>query len=382
MNILLVCDTPLDYSEVGYKIQNLAMELLKKEHTVTVISFEYIENNQYPFNTVNILFNSNKIPFEIPVYEKCSYSETLFHYLSSNEIKIIIKIINNEIDSLLKKYKFDLVYYAHIMPLLLFADHHKIPTCSSAEIDEINMINEIGYPDFVHLSPKNLKYIYFDKYSRDVIEQTINPGNSKQYKWGGIYNHSIYRLHEDKKFEEILEYYNIDINKPSVILQDINLTDNEIEMFIDVAKIFSIFKKNIGFKIVKKEVEKLEINENIPNLEVIYCENRFHKSIIYNNASLAVIPSLKPIFITSIFEIIASNLPVISFPFDSLKSLALLPYAIPLTDVNIADITEVIYKNIDFKNRNKIPVKEIKMFSYSVNFGELLNIFEKIIDEY
>jgi hypothetical protein len=73
----------------------------------------------------------------------------LFHDLSSNEIKTIIKIINNEIDSLLKKYKFDLVHYAHIMPILLFADHHKIPICSSAEIDEVNMVSEIGYPDFV-----------------------------------------------------------------------------------------------------------------------------------------------------------------------------------------------------------------------------------------
>ena len=382
MNILLICDAPLDYSEVGYKIQNIAMELLKKEHTVTVISFEYIENNQYPFNTVNILFNSDKIPFEIPVYEKCSYSTTLFHDLSSNEIKTIIKIINNEIDSLLKKYKFDLVHYAHIMPILLFADHHKIPICSSAEIDEVNMVNEIGYPDFVRLPPGNLKYIYFDEYSRDVIEQTIHSNKSKHYKWGGIYNHSIYRLHEEKNFEDILEYYNIDINKPIVILSDINLTDNEIEIFIDVAKIFSIFKKDIKFVIMKKYVEKLEINENIPNLEVIYCENRFHKSIIYNNASLAIAPSLKPIFITSIFELIASNLPVISFPFDSLKSLALLPYVIPLTDVNVADIVEAVYKNIDFKNRNKLSVKEIKMFSYSTNFNELLSIFERIIDEY
>lgn len=65
-----------------------------------------------------------------------------------------------------------------------------------------------------------------------------------------------------------------------------------------------------------------------------------------------------------------------------MKSLSLFPYVIPLTDVNVADIVEAVYKNIDFRNRSKLSVKEVKMFSYSTNFNELLSIFERIIDEY
>ncbi|MCD6245755.1 hypothetical protein J7J58_02555 [candidate division WOR-3 bacterium] len=378
MNILLVSDAPLDESEIGYKTQNIAMEFLKHEHTVTVISFEYTKNDTHPFNSENIIFNSFQLPFEIPVYEKCNFSNTLYHNLSAENIKILRETLELKLNEITGKYSFDAVIFSHITPFLLLKRIPKIPVLVMAEIDESNIFNEAGIPEYIKIHNSEFTLIYSDEYSLSTLSSLFHKKNPKALIWKSFYNRSIFRYHEEN-FDEILEKYDFPDGN-NVILPPLNFTNKEIARFFDIAELFSIFEYEANFIMLTND-EKSEFKKIPESIRIIHPESRFHLSVLYNNSQCALIPADKPFPTDSVFNLIASGVKVLAKRYDYIEKINL-PNLYLTEKTDLLSLTRGLIKMLNGKRFTTEELKTVKQYSFQNNFNEFLNIIEETIHEY
>ncbi|NIA23386.1 MAG: hypothetical protein GWP03_04430 [Proteobacteria bacterium] len=378
MNILLVSDAPLDESEIGYKTQNIAMELLKHGHTVTVISFEYTENDTHPFNAKNIIFNSTPLNFEIPVYEKCSYSNTLYHNLSDENIKILRELLVSELNEITREYTFDAVVFSHITPLLLLKNTPKIPTFVMAEIDEANIINEADIPEYIKIRNSDFTLIYSEKYSRDTILRLYSQKPPQSLRWNGFYNRSIFR-HHDENFDEILEKYNFEGGN-NILLPPLNLTNNEVTRFTDMAELFSLFEYDVNFIMLTDE-EKTKTENLSSSIRIITPESRFHRAVLYNNAICALIPTDKPFPPSVVFNLVASGVKVLARRYDYMKDIDI-PHLYLIDETDLISLARGIIEMLKGEDFTADELKAVKKYSFQNSFDDFLNIIDETTHEY
>ncbi len=324
MKVLLVNHFPLQGSGSGVYVANIAKNLVKKGHSVCIIT---------PENTSNIVDLKNiklhpvffkykeeiegQQDFNFPCFDPHPRSSLLFNDMTDVQLEQYTDAFRKAIEEEILENKPDIIHSQHIWLISKVALEYDIPVIVTSHGSDI-----MGYEDWpkfhsvmYEVVEKCKKIIAISNHSKNDIVNIFKENEEKVVVISNGYDEKIF-YKEDYDKEQVLKEFKINKKYDKIVCFAGRLVQNKgVDLLLKAAKYYE--DENVLTLIVGDGEEYKNLNEMKENLKlknVIFLGNQNHDTLrkIYNISDVCVVPSRKEAFGLVALESIACGTPVIA----------------------------------------------------------------------
>ncbi len=325
MRILLVNHFPLEGSGSGTYTKNLALQLAKLGHEISIILPEnrpvtspWPSIRLRPVYFTGDLPIDGALPFNFPCFTTHPRSDVTFGMLSFDEISIYMKAFEKTLAAEISRFRPDIIHSQHIWMLSFLATQQGLPCVITAHGTGI-----MGYEKWpaLHMFAEDAvsgcdRLVTISRDNRSLVLKYFPQVEKKLHLIPNSYNESIfYPEHRDPR--EVLARYEIPYQGEEIVLFVGKLTEFKgVDTLLDAAKEYeakgNILTLIVGSGALDASLRVRAKRLGLKNLHFLGNQPQDALRQLYNIAGVFAMPSRREPFGLVALEAMACGTPVVA----------------------------------------------------------------------
>lgn len=393
MKILLINHFPFSGSGSGVYVKNIAENLVKNGHEVSIIipenttRIEEIPNVKiHPVYFKREEIIKGQLDFNFPCMDPHPRSSFLFEDMTDIQIKQYEQAFRKAIEEEISSFKPDIIHSGHIWIISSIAVQYNIPviiTCHGSDIMGYNESNKF------HKHVKDAangckKIIAISKHNKEVLDNTYISRKDDIILIPNGYNpHMFYREECDK--EEILKSLKIYKKYDKIVCFAGRLAKNKgVDILLNSAKIYE--KENVLTLIVGNGSEYdvlYPLKEQLGLKNVVFVGDKTQEELrkIYSISDVCAVPSREEAFGLVAIEAIACGVPVIATKQGGIPDFVNEDVGILVQKENVEQLADAINKVLNGEvkfDKDLLQSYAKNNYSQEILINNLLNLYEEV----